>query len=285
MTGKTELNDWIGRQEQHSDVLRAQPARFLQATLGQAPTLTEGSTLPPLWHWLYFLDVQPAGALGRDGHPEKGGFLPPVDLPRRMWAGGRLSFLKPLRLGLNATKLSTIQSITQKQGRSGPLCFVTVRHEIFQHGECALREEHDIVYRQDPTGADRPQVSMAPPKAPQHSEQIHPTEVLLFRYSALTFNGHRIHYDIDYARQVEGYDGLVVHGPLTATLLAMMAQRCQPTAMTAFEFRGRAPLTGMAPFTLEGHSDGDDHTLWARRADGQVAMTAKARFAATPVRI
>ncbi len=146
----TGLDDWIGRTEQRTDVLHAQPCRFMQATLGREASLTDGDALPPLWHWLFFLEAKPLGALGRDGHPAKGEFLPPVSLPRRMWAGGRFAFHQPLIIGRAASKTSTIKNIAEKQGRSGPLCFVTVAHEIHQDGGLCVVEEHDIVYRADP---------------------------------------------------------------------------------------------------------------------------------------
>ena len=277
------LETWIGRSETRSDVLSPQPARFMQATLDRNASLTDGSALPPLWHWLYFLDAKPASALGRDAHPKKGGFLPPVPLPRRMWAGGRFEFVQPLILGLSATKISTIIDVQEKTGRSGPLCFVTVRHELFQHGTCVLTEEHDIVYRDDPKAGTAPPREQIAPQSPQNTTQITPTEVMLFRYSALTFNGHRIHYDADYARQVEGYDGLVFHGPLTATLLADMASDASKATMTSFEFRAISPLAGMAPFTINSRDENGGCSLWARRNDGALAMTARAHYDRTSV--
>lgn len=273
-----EISDWIGKTEARGDILHAQPAQFMETILDRPPHLAEGSPLPPLWHWLYFLEAKPLSELGRDGHPKKGGFLPPVALPRRMWAGGRFEFHAPLRLGTSARKVSRIASIRETEGRSGKLCFVTVRHEIFAGPTLAVSEEHDIVYREDPKpGAPRP----APPMAPLHAdvtERITPSEVMLFRYSALMFNGHRIHYDADYAREVEGYAGLVFHGPLTATLLADLAVRTTGKPLKTFSFRGLAPLAGMTPFDIEGSAEDGGMHLWARRADGACAMDAKARF-------
>ena len=273
-----DIRAWIGRSESAEDVLRAQPARFMQATLGRAPDLAEGDALPPLWHWLYFLDARPMGELGRDGHPKKGGFLPPVALPRRMWAGGRIAFHAPLALGAAVTKRSTIKAIEEKEGRSGKLCFVTVLHEVFAGETLALTEEHDIVYREDPAPDAPPPKTVPAPENAAVSEAIDPTPVMLFRYSALTFNGHRIHYDVDYARTVEGYEGLVFHGPLTATLLVDLAARSMGRAPRRFAFRGLSPLAGAAPFRIEGRQDGDTMALWARRADGATAMTADAAF-------
>jgi 3-methylfumaryl-CoA hydratase len=272
------LRDWIGRSETREDILRAEPARFLQATLGREPDLTPGAALPPLWHWLYFLEARPAGALGRDGHPRKGGFLPPVPLPRRMWAGGRFRFLAPLTLGAAVRRVSTIEDVVEKQGRSGALCFVTVRHEIYAGAELAVSEAHDIVYREDPTPEATPPAPRPAPAGAVISEAVTPSEVMLFRYSALTFNGHRIHYDVDYARAVEGYEGLVFHGPLTATLLADLAVRHAGRALRGFAFRGLAPLAGAAPFHIEGGPAGPRMDLWARRHDGALAMSAEAEF-------
>lgn len=273
------LDTWIGRSESHSDILRPEPARFMQATLGRDPSFGLGDPLPPLWHWLYFLDAKPLALLGRDGHPKKGGFLPPVALPRRMWAGGRFAFHSHLELGARVEKRSTIKNIAEKTGRSGALCFVTVLHEILtEDGTIALTEEHDIVYRADQQ-PDTPQPE--PPRAPTESEvsqTITPSEVMLFRYSALTFNGHRIHYDVDYARSVEGYDGLVFHGPLTATLLADLASRTTGKPLRSFAFKGLCPIAGMDPFHLEGRASESGLDLWARRHNGANAMQAKATF-------
>jgi len=273
-----DITEWIGREERHEDVLRVQPARFMQAVLDRAPDLEAGDPLPPLWHWLYFLDAKRAGELGRDGHPKKGGFLPPVDLPRRMWAGGRFTFRAPLMLGAEAAKRSFIKSIEEKQGRSGRLCFVTVCHEITQGGALALSEEHDIVYREDPGPNAAPPEPFPAPGNPVFSETVLPDETLLFRYSALTFNGHRIHYDADYSRRVEGYEGLVFHGPLTATLLVDLATRQAGKAPQSFEFRALAPLAGLHLFHIEGQLQPGMADLWARRHDGALAMRARAAF-------
>jgi len=272
------LTDWIGQHETQDDVLHAQPSRFMQATLDREPSLEDGDALPPLWHWLYFLSAKPMRALGRDGHPAKGGFLPPIELPRRMWAGGRFAFNQPLVLGQPARKQSTILKVTEKEGRSGQLCFVTVEHCITQYGAVAVREEHDIVYLDDPSLDAKPVPTVPTLDHADFSETVQPSEVLLYRYSALTFNGHRIHYDSDYARGVEGYDGLVFHGPLTATLLVDLAMRHVERTPTAFEFRGTAPISGPAAFHIEGRQTGSAVELWARRGDGACAMTAQAIF-------
>ncbi|NOE34335.1 acyl-CoA dehydrogenase [Ruegeria sp. HKCCD7318] len=274
-----DVDSWIGRSETRTDTLRTEPARFMQATIGREPTLQCGDALPPLWHWLYFLEAKPLGELGRDGHPKKGGFLPPVALPRRMWAGGRFKFKAAVPLGSQAKKRSTIKKITEKIGRSGQLCFVTVLHELFLNdGTLAITEEHDIVYREDSHPNAQKSLPIPAPINAEVSEIISPSQVMLFRYSALTFNGHRVHYDVDYARSVEGYDGLVFHGPLTATLLVDLAQRTMGATPRIFEFRGTAPLAGMTPFHIEGTREDNTMQLWARRFDGAKAMQAKATF-------
>lgn len=267
------LRQWIGRSQTCSDILHAPPARLMQATLDRQPTLETGSPLPPAWHWLYFLSGAPMSQLGRDGHAETGEFLPPVALPRRMWAGGRLEFQKPVHLGETITKVSTIKNIAVKHGKSGALCFVTVRHEFSDpEGDQRFSEEHDIVYREDPAANAPAPSPVAPPAASIYSETVVPTTVQLFRYSALTFNSHRIHYDRDYCKDVEGYPGLVFHGPLTATLLADLAcRKLASTGLKKFSFRAVAPLFDTSPFTL--HHDGNS-TVWAQTPQGGVAMTA-----------
>ncbi len=264
------LPQWIGRREVAQDTLIARPARQMQATLGGLPTLAVGDPLPPLWHWLYFPSEAPTAALGHDGHPERGGFIPPVALPRRMWAGGKVRFHAPLRIGDTIERVSTIEDVTLKKGQSGPLCFVTVRHRLDQ----AVTEDHHIVYRDHPVPGD-PQPRPAPPDlTPQVSRTITPNIALLFRYSALTFNAHRIHYDLDYCRRVEGYPGLVVHGPLIATLLMNMAADLKP--IKTFTYRATAPVFHDAPFTLNAAQTDTGLTLWAATPDGRQAMLAEA---------
>ncbi len=273
------LCTWIGRHETRTDTLHTGPANLMEMTLDRDPVLGAGDALPPLWHWLYFLQSARISALGRDGHPAKGGFLPPVALPRRMWAGGRFGFAAPLRMGDTATKTSTIKDVALKHGRSGALCFVTVRHDLGVCGAPAFWEEHDIVYREDP----KPDAVPAPTPLIgtdwDMTEEITPSEVLLFRYSALTFNGHRIHYDRAYARDIEGHGGLVVHGPLLATLLIDLAGRVMNGAPArAFDFRAHSPLFDTAPFTLHARRAGDTVTLAAATPEGRLAMQATATF-------
>ena len=226
------LQEWVGRTETRSDQVTAAPMAALSATLDRDDALPKpGDALPPLWHWLYFLPVHQQSELGPDGHAKLGGFLPPVPLPRRMWAGTRVEFHHPLRVGDSITRESRIVNVEHKQGRTGSLVFVLVRHEIRNAAGVALTDEHDIVYRDSPRPGDpAPPPAPAAPADPTWERTVHPDDVLLFRYSALTFNGHRIHYDRRYVTEVEGYPGLVVHGPLQATLFSFLNRtRCAVT--------------------------------------------------------
>ncbi len=271
------LSRWVGREQRLADALDPAQARRMQMTLDEDATLAPGDALPPLWHWIYFLETAPMRRLGRDGHPARGGFLPPVALPRRMWAGGRMTFPGDLPVGAAAEKVSTIRAVAPKSGRSGSLCFVTVGHEILADGRVAVSEEQDIVFREDPApGAPRPAAPAAPEGAVWR-ETVTPSTTLLFRYSALTFNGHRIHYDRDYAREVEGYPALVFHGPLTATLLCRFGlARLGASRPARFAYRGAAPLFDDRPFTLCGKPDGaGGASLWAETPEGGLAMSAE----------
>lgn len=269
---------WKGRTETVQDTVTAAPVRMLRATLDLAPD--DGvAELPPLWHWLYFLPSARQSELGPDGHPRRGGFLPPVPLPRRMWAGGQLEFFSPLKVGDAIRRVSTIDDVKFKSGRTGELCFVRVRHEVSSPRGLALREFHDIVYRPDPVpGAAEPAYEPAPESVT--AQRVVPDDTLLFRYSALTFNGHRIHYDRRYVTQVEGYPGLVVHGPLLATLLAGLAQRQFAARVpAAFSFRAMKPVFDLHPFEACGRPDGPDAAeLWIRDHAGHKAMAARMEF-------
>jgi 3-methylfumaryl-CoA hydratase len=275
-----DWNQWLGRTVQVDDVVTMAPLRLMAATLDRSAEGIATQPLRPLWHWLYFLPGEQQSNIGADGHPRRGGFLPPVDLPRRMWAGGRLQFLKPILPGAQIRRVSRIESIDSKEGRTGSLVFVKVVHEISDAQGLAIREEHDIVYRDVPS-PDAPQASaQAAPTDEQFSRRIDPDPVLLFRYSALTFNGHRIHYDRSYVTQEEGYPGLIVHGPLIATLLLEQLQLAHPAARVAsFEFKAVSPLFDIAPFTVCGRLDGTAARLWARGPEGQLAMQATAQLA------
>ena len=275
---ETTLQEWVGSTQTHDDEFVVGHARRMQQTMGHDATLEPGDPLPDLWHWLYFIESVPRSGIGADGHPARGGFLPPVALPRRMWAGSRLTFEGRLRIGETATKTSQVDRVSLKQGSSGTLCFVTVHHRIQSSGGGRVTEEQDIVYREDPDpNAPAPQLKPAPENA-DWNESITPDPVLLFRYSALTFNGHRIHYDRPYATEVEGYDGLVIHGPLTATLLSDLATRRTGRELASFQFRGVAPLLDTQDFSINGRATGSDAELWAARAGGGLAMTASATF-------
>lgn len=280
MKDTDKLTSWIGRTEERRDIIRAEPATFLGATLDlDMRAFANGDALPPLWHWLYFLSAEPRSKLGRDGHAKKGGFLPPVSLPRRMWAGGRFEFHRPLAIGSTATKRSTIKDIVTKKGRSGELCFVTVSHEISDPAGLCMSEAQDLVYREDPKPDAVPPARLHAPADADVSETFLPDTVLMFRFSALTFNGHRIHYDRDYARNVENYLDLVFHGPLTALLLAGLAARLAETmTMARFSFRAVAPLFVNSPFTLNANHSENGFDLWAADADNTLAMTAIAEF-------
>jgi len=273
------LRSWIGREEVTEDVITPVPVAALAATLDRDdPKPRLGDELPPLWHWLYFLPIVRHSELGPDGHPKRGGFLPPVPLPRRMWAGARFEFHRPLRIGESIVRKSTIADVSTKEGRSGALVFVLVRHEIAGPGGPALVEEHDIVYR----AAPGPDEMAKPPRAAAPSDavwrrEIHPDDVMLFRYSALIFVAHRIHYDRRYATAVEGYPGLVVHGPLIATLLADLLRRHANALPKSLRFRALSPLFDNAPFSVYGTPEPDGRaSLWAQSAEGVLAMRAEA---------
>ena len=282
-TAWAALREWVGRSELSNDELVASPLRGLAATLDRGDVrLESGDELPALWHWLYFLPQVPQAALGIDGHPPVGGFLPPVPLPRRMWAGGRVQWNTPLRVGDRIQRASRIASVDHKSGRTGDLVFVTIQHEISTGGDHpALSEEQDIVYREAAkTGSTSPAPQRAPVDA-SWSREINPDPVLLFHYSALTFNGHRIHYDRDYATSVEGYAGLVVHGPLIASLLADLALRELPAVtLRSFAFKALRPTFDLQPFRVCGKpsADGKSADLWAQDHDGWLTMRAEMQF-------
>ncbi len=253
------------------DVIDPARAAAFEVALGREATITAGTPLPPFFHQLYFWRPAPPTALGRDGHPKVGGLIPDMGLPRRMWAGGRLHFDRPVIAGQPAQRRSTCETCQRKDGRTGPLGFVTLRHEIWQDGTLRLTEWQDLVYREDPV-ADA--VKPVPPQARTDAETIDAatfTSTLLFRYSALTFNGHRIHYDQDYARDVEGYGGLVVHGPLLAQLLILKAES-ELGPLTTFSFRATAPVLDFETASL--CRKGRD--LWVAGPDGRQCMVASA---------
>ena len=280
-TTKEELSDWIGRTESRADVITAWPIAALNATLDyEAAEPAPGDAVPPGWHWLYFLEAKRAGELGHDGHPRRGGFLPPVALPRRMWAGGRIEFRQPLRIGDRVRRDSTVLSVEHKHGRSGDLVFVTVRHEVTANGTVAISEEHDIVYREAAQPGDQPVAGKPAPARAAWQRALTADPVLLFRYSALIFNGHRIHYDLDYARQEEHYPGLIVHGPLQTTLLLDLCRHHASRPVRRLEYRALHPLFHTERFTVNGNpaADGSSAELWTANAAGFIAMTGTAQF-------
>ena len=276
------LQDWIGRVETVEDIATATPYAALSATLDQPDFQRPppGTPLPYLWHWLYFLPIYAQSDIGPDGHAKRGGFMPPVPLPRRMWAGSDFEFHEPLLIG-DALSTSTIVDVKEKSGRTGSLIFVKVRHELRRNGsdKVALTEHHNIVYRAAPGPDD---VAPPPQDAPTEwawERRIVPDDVLLFRYSALTFNGHRIHYDRQYVTEVEGYPGLIVHGPLIATMLMDLLRRQQPDAQVLrFEFKAVRPTFDIHPFSVHGQPSADGKTvrLWGRDHEGWLTMDATA---------
>lgn len=274
-----ELMSWIGKSQTAPATLAVETARLMAATVDRAIELHTGDPLPPLWHWLYFHEPVPTAALGADGHARLGGFLPPIPLPRRMWAGGTIDFIKPLRLGAAAVRRSTVRAITPKEGRSGPLVFVDVEHAFVVDDAIVLRETQTLVYR--PPSPGRQATSPTAPPAPSGAFQAThtPTPVSLFRYSALTFNSHLIHYDRDYCREHEGYPDLVVHGPLIATLLLDLVTQAWPSAaIAAFTYRAHAPLFAPTPFTCHADPTDDGATVWAAVEGGPVAMSGQVRW-------
>ncbi|WP_295046147.1 MaoC family dehydratase N-terminal domain-containing protein [uncultured Paracoccus sp.] len=275
------LRQWIGREEVKSErVTEALVDRF-RATFNQPGTASEGDTAPTMIHLCLAPPTAPTSGLGPDGHPARGGFLPPVPLPRRMWAGGSFAFLDDIRVGDMVTRRSTIRDVTMKEGRTGVLCFVTVDHRVDSGGRPVIEERQDIVYRN--VDAPKP-ASDAPKKAPEPAPHgadrvvVDPSAALLFRYSALTFNGHRIHYDNPYVRTEEGYPGLIVHGPLQATQLVQFAETLRGTRPARFDFRSLSPLFDIADYTLNAVPDGDGLKLWTSYVDGPVAMEARASW-------
>ena len=279
----THLQSWQGRTHSLQDSITAAPLHGLHALLDlDDQTLAPDFELPPLWHWMYFLPTTPQHDLGSDGHPRKGGFLPPVPLPRRMWAGGRVDWYRPLRLGESIERVSSIQQVSHKHGRSGELLFVQVEHAISHHQGLALKEVHDIVYRPLQTHGSPVVASPELPPA-QWEAQVVPDDVVLFRYSALTFNSHRIHYDRKYATETEGYPGLVVHGPLMATwLMTLLRQHCQQPVASLY-YKAHKPVFETAdrlPLRLCGApaDDGQSAQLWLQDSHGHVAMHAQVVF-------
>jgi 3-methylfumaryl-CoA hydratase len=278
MESVQSISSWIGREHSTRDMVRLAPILGFQATLDW-PELSAPSDgiIPYLSHWLYFLPADPMNQLADDGHPRRGGFLPPVSLPRRMWAGSRIKFIRPMRIDSQVVRRSTIGDVKEKLGRTGRLVFVRIDHEISDHAGLLISESQDVVYREAHT---RDSVAAVPQRAPVCSDwirEIIPSPALLFRYSALTFNSHRIHYDFPYARDAEGYAGLVVHGPLIATLLLNeLVHYRQGVEVDNFEFRAIKPVISPDPFFICGSVHGTIATLFAHNSAGDLCMQASA---------
>ena len=275
------LRDWVGGQETRSDVVTTWPITALAATVDDSTVdASNGKPVPPGWHWMFFLEAKAPPELGLDGHPKKGGFLPPVPLPRRMWAGGRLEFIRPLLIGERITRESKILSVEPKSGRTGDLVFVTVQHTIKGGGEVAIVEEQDIVYREAAQKGDPLPPGKTAPVDPAWTRRVFADSVMLFRYSALTFNGHRIHYDYDYATNVEHYPGLVVHGPLQATLLLDLCRSHCDRPLRKFEYRAQSPMFAGSAFTVNGTFDAgtSQAEVWTANEAGHYAMRGTASF-------
>jgi len=285
-----EWADWVGREERHGAFAARDLVAFLEASLDR-PAPADGAALAPLRHWLW-LFAPPAtdtSRLDADGHPPRGPLVPTWPLPRRMWAGSIVHWLAPVKLHAPLIRHTSIASVEIKRGRSGTLGFMTLRHRWHSDGECAMDELQTVVYREaapvvaPATAPQRPRSALPEAAAPRPGcWQVTrmPTEVLLFRYSALTFNSHRIHYDRDYATRVEGYPGLVVHGPLMATLMLDAFRDTHPDARPrSFTFRAVAPAFDGAPLSVGGEPAGDGRaTLWVRGADGTAHVDGEVRF-------
>jgi len=276
-----DFQAWIGRTETTADPLCCVQAQSAQAMLDDpASALADGDALPPLWHWFHFLPRAPQAGLDADGHPQRGGFLPPIPYPRRMFAGARLQWHRPLVVGIPAQREARISDVQMKSGKSGRLAFVTVTYRYLQQGALCIEEAQDIVYREPGGRVAVPLGNEWPPVAKGSWTRVfQPDTRLLFRFSALTFNAHRIHYDRVYAGEVEGYPGLVVHGPLTAVLLSELVRHSTARPMRAFSFRGVAPLFDLGPVRLVGTPNGDEVALQAQGPDGSAALLATATLA------
>ncbi|MDF2367421.1 MaoC family dehydratase N-terminal domain-containing protein [Sneathiella sp.] len=274
-----KLENWVGNQISHSEIIHQHALNGFAALMDEGGAASD--IVPPGGHWMYFLATDRQSRIGPDGHPVKGDFLPPVELPRRMWAGGKIEFHAPLFAGDRAEKISTIKSVVEKQGRTGALTFVTVEHQVKNEAGICLTEEHDIVFREaaGETSGSKKEMQSAPDDG-VWAETVTPDSVMLFRYSALTFNGHRIHYDRDYCLQEEGYPGLVVHGPLLGTLLMRLAvKNMGGRLLRKFSYRNFNPIFDTASFTLDGKPENNDEcSVWVRGPAGELAVKATAEF-------
>jgi 3-methylfumaryl-CoA hydratase len=297
-TARPELKQWVGRSQSLTEVIDAVPVRQLAAALNDVPRLQDpaAALLPAGWHWAYFNPIEVQSRLGDDGHPRRGDFLPPVDLPRRMWAGSRLNWTRAFTVGSTVTRATRIASVERKSGHSGAMVFVTLAHRYDDQDGPLLEEEHDIVYRDWPGAEEKIALATlgARARASEHAferagprqQTVRADSVMLFRYSAATFNGHRIHYDIDYCRNVEGYPGLVVHGPLIATLLLGFVENtlARGRFIRSFAFRAKRPTFDLGPFHLHAAADADADAggrldVWSTNNVGEIGLDAQVRFA------
>lgn len=281
MNDTPDFSDWIGRSVTETGLASGRAADCLAATLDRDdPAHRDGDALPPAWHYICFHEAVPLSRTGPDGHPATDATTPPFPGDRRMWAGSRMRFESPIRVGERLTKVTTISDISAKEGATGPLHFITTVEDVLgEDGRLTTREERTRVYR-GPSGAGSQRRRHGPPAEPRWSRTVEPSAVLLFRYSALTMNSHRIHYDHDYARGVEGHPGLLVHGPLLMTLLLDLLRREMPDAApTSMDLRALAPVHDTAAFSVHGAPEGDLCHLWAETADGAVGMTARVAIA------
>jgi 3-methylfumaryl-CoA hydratase len=281
MTEKLDLDhlrQWIGRSTKESDIVTAQLVKGLRATLFQDVGEPQaGDAAPFTVHWCLAPAVFPMSMLGPDGHPTRGGFLPPVPLPRRMWAGGELEFFDALRVGDEPERVSRISDVTVKSGSTGTLCFVAVQHVVTTPRGVAIRERQDIVYR-DMGGSAPAKAAAPPPPVAKHREAHKADSVLLFRYSALTFNGHRIHYDRDYVAKVEGYPGLIFHGPMQAAFIVELAAKLRGGAPPKkLSYRGVQPLFE-GEFSVNANDTGAGMELWTANSEGQPTMKGTATW-------
>ena len=278
----SQYQPWVGRSEVCTDIAAPEHYRAWLSTLDYKDlTVKDGAPMPPLAHLIFNKAIVPVSEVGRDGHPKRGDFLPPVALPRRMWAGSKFEFRAPLRVGDKLSKRSEVVSVQAKTGSTGQLVFLVLRHTTTSQSGGEVMEEQTVVYRDDPKPdapgeAAKPARAPAPTPAADFSRSVTPNEVMLFRYSALTFNGHRIHYDAPYAKEVEGYPGLVVHGPLLATLMVdLVARELRSETVDAFEFTARQAVTLPASITINGKREGKSVSLWIENK-GAAVVTGKA---------
>ena len=277
MPGIDDYKKWIGKSEVATQRAELWPVCGLYAVLDRAPAPKIGEPLPPCGHWLYFTPMVGQSRIGFDGHPERGDFLPPIAEPRRMWAASDTTFHAPVRLGDELEKTARIADVSLKEGASGVLIFVTVENEYRVAGTLALSEKQSLVYRDHPKPDEAPPPPKTAPAGPEWSARIEPDPVMLFRYSAITFNGHRIHYDHPYVTGEEGYPNIIVQGQLIATLLLdTFAAQKPDIEIRRFSFRAMKPLFSGEPFFAEGASnDAGGFDLWARNGEGHLTLSAK----------